>query len=343
MTTATKQTTKNVVDRDPTKAITLAAALTEAMDLALEHDPKTVLYGEDVGVLGGVFRITTGLQAKHGKDRVFDTPLSEEGILGTAVGMAATGWRPIVELQFGGFMYAGYNQIQSHVGRFIYRTRGRFPMPMVIRFPYGGGLSLLEQHADSPEALLAHTPGLKIAIPSTPSDAKGMLLAAIEDPDPVVFFENIKLYRSLKEMVEPGYYTVPLGKARKVREGNDVSLITWGAMVQTCQEAAKAAEEAGIHCDILDMRTIVPLDLDAILESVEKTGRVVIVHEAALTAGYGAEIAALIAERALYSLEAPIQRVASFDTMPSPFNALNHFSRPEVSHVAEAIKKVLEG
>ncbi len=340
--TETKTKTAQQNSSRETKPITMAAAITEALDVCLERDPKVVLYGEDVGVMGGVFLITTGLQAKHGKARVFDSPLTESGILGTAVGMAATGMRPIVELQFGGFMYAGYNQIQSHVGRYRYRSRGRWNTPMVIRFPYGGGLSLLEQHADSPEALLAHTPGLKIAIPSTPYDAKGMLIAAVEDPDPVVFFENIKLYRSSKEIVPEGHYTVPLGKARLVREGTDVTLIAYGAMVGTCEEAANAAAEAGISCEILDLRTIVPLDLEAILTSVEKTGRVVIVHEAQITAGFGAEIAALIAEHALYSLEAPIVRVASFDTMPSPFNAVNHFSRPEAAHVAAGIRKVLE-
>lgn len=338
--TVSKPTTAG---RDPAKPITMAAAITEAMDLCLERDPKVVLYGEDVGVMGGVFLITTGLQAKHGKERVFDSPLTESGILGTAVGMAAAGMRPVVEFQFGGFMYAGYDQVMSHLGRYRYRSRGRWNTPIVLRFPYGGGLSLLEQHADSPEGLLAHTPGLKIAIPSNPYDAKGMLIAAIEDPDPVVFFENIKLYRSHRQEVPDGHYTVPLGQARVVREGTDVTLIAYGAMVGTCEDAAKAAEEAGISCEIIDLRTVVPLDLPTVLESVEKTGRVVIVHEAQVTGGFGAEIAALIAEHALYALEAPIQRVASFDTMPSPFNSLNHLSRPEPAHVAEAIRKVLEG
>ncbi len=325
-----------------TKVMTLAAALTDALDIALERDDKVVMYGEDVGVMGGVFRVTTGLQGKHGRARVFDTPLTEEGIIGPAIGMSAVGYKPVVELQFGGFMYAGLDQIVSHVSRYRYRSRGRWNTPLVIRFPYGGGLNLLEQHHDSPEAYLTHTPGIKVVIPSSAYDAKGLMLAAIEDPDPVVFFENIKLYRSLKEEVPTGYYTVPLGKARKVLEGGDVTIITWGAMVQTSLEAAKAAQAAGIGIDLLDMRTVSPLDLDAILESVEKTGRVVIVHEAGLTGGFGGEIAALIAEHALFSLEAPIVRVAHFDTMHSAFNPINHFSRPEPTHVAEAIKKVLE-
>lgn len=329
--------------RDPQKPITMLDAIKEGLDIALTRDEKVVMYGEDVGVLGGVFRVTTGLQAKHGIHRVFDCPLTESGILGTAVGMAATGMKPIVELQFGGFMYAGYNQIMSHVGRYRYRTRGRFNTPIVIRFPYGGGLSLLEQHADSPEALMAHTPGIKIAIPSNAHDAKGLILASVEDPDPVVFFENIKLYRGAegRGQVPLDHYTVPLGKGRVAREGTDVTIVAWGMMVHTAIEAASAAAEAGISCEVLDMRTIVPFDLELVLESVQKTGRVVIVHEAQLTAGFGAEVSALIAEHALYDLQAPIVRVASFDTMASPFNAVNHFSRPEPAHVAEGIKKVL--
>ena len=325
-----------------TRSMTMAAALTDAMDLALAHDPAVVMYGEDVGVMGGVFRITTGLQAKHGKERVFDSPLTESGIVGTAVGMAAVGLKPVVELQFGGFLYPGLDQVISHVGRYRYRSRGRWSTPLVVRFPYGGGLNLLEQHHDSPEAYLAHTPGVKVVIPSTPRDAKGLMLAAIEDPDPVFVFENIKLYRSVKEDVPTAYYTIPLGKARKVLDGNDVTVVAYGGMVPVCEEAARAAAEAGIGVDLLDLRTVVPLDLDAILESVEKTGRLVIVHEDNLTGGFGGEIAALVAEHGLYHLEAPIQRVALFDTMHSPFNSINPFARPEPAHVAEAIRKVLE-
>ncbi len=324
------------------KTMTLAAALTDAMDLALARDPNVILYGEDVGVMGGVFRITTGLQAKYGKERVFDSPLTESGIVGSAVGMAALGFRPVVELQFGGFLYPGFDQMASHVSRYRYRSRGRWSTPLVIRFPYGGGVNLLEQHHDSPEAYLAHTPGIKVVIPSSPKDAKGLLLASIEDPDPVVFFENIKLYRSVKEEVPQGYYTVPLGQGRRVHEGKDVTVIAWGAMVQTCLQAAVAAEEAGIGVDLIDPRTLVPLDLELILESVAKTGRVVIVHEAVRTAGFGAEISALIAEHAIYHLEAPVLRVTHPDTMHSPFNAINHYSRPEPAYVADAIRQVLE-
>ena len=326
-----------------TKVMTMAAAITDALDIALERDPKVIMYGEDVGNLGGVYRITTGLQKKHGAHRVFDSPLTEAGIAGTAVGMAAVGMRPVVEFQFGGFMMPAMDHIFSHFSRYRYRSRGRYKSPIVVRFPVGGGLGLLEQHADSPEAYLAHTPGIKVAYPSNPVDAKGLLLASIEDDDPVFFFETIKLYRDpkLRAEVPSGHYTIPLGKLRVAREGSDVTLIAWGGMVQTAEAAAEAAAGAGISCEVLDLRTISPLDLEGILQSVEKTGRVVIIHEATLTAGFGAEIAALIAQHALYSLEAPIERVASFDTMPSPFNSLNHFSRPEPHHVAEAIKRVL--
>jgi pyruvate dehydrogenase E1 component beta subunit len=326
-----------------TKPMTLAAAITDALDIALGRDEDVILYGEDVGRLGGVYRITTGLQNKYGEARVFDSPLTESGIMGSAVGAASVGLRPVVEFQFGGFMMPAMDQIFSHVSRFRYRSRGRWSTPLVVRFPVGGGLGLLEQHADSPEAYLMHTPGIKIAYPSNPYDAKGLLLAAIEDDDPVFFFETIKLYRDpkLRMDVPTGHYTIPLGKARVAREGKDITIIAWGGMVQQAEAAAEAAAQAGIACEIIDLRTIVPLDIDTILESVAKTGRVIIVHEASKTAGVGAEIATQIQEKAFYELVAPVERVTSFDTMPSPFNSLNHFSRPEAHHIAAAIKKVL--
>jgi pyruvate dehydrogenase E1 component beta subunit len=326
-----------------TRPMTMAAALTDAMDTALTRDEKVIMYGEDVGKLGGVYRITTGLQAKHGEHRVFDSPLTESGIIGTAIGAAAVGMRPVVELQFGGFMMPAFDQIFSHVSRYRYRSRGRWKTPLVVRFPVGGGLGLLEQHADSPEAYLMHTPGIKVIYPSNPYDAKGLLLSAIESDDPVFCFETIKLYRDpkLRMDVPTGHYTVPMGKARVLREGTDVTLIAYGGMIQPCEAAAEAAAQSGIQCEIIDLRTIVPLDAETIIESVQKTGRAVVVHEACRTGGVGAEVAALIQEHAFYSLEAPVERVAGFDTMPSPFNSLNHFSRPEAHHVAEAIKKVL--
>ena len=330
-------------DQQETRPMTMAAALTDAMDVALTRDPKVIMYGEDVGKLGGVYRITTGLQAKHGEARVFDSPLSEAAIMGTAIGAAAVGMRPVVEFQFGGFMMPAFDHIFSHVSRYRYRSRGRFKTPLVVRFPVGGGLGLLEQHADSPEAYLMHTPGIKIIYPSNPYDAKGLLLAAIESDDPVFCFETIKLYRDpkLRQDVPTGYYTVPLGKARIAREGSDVTIIAYGGMVQPSESAAEAAAQGGISCEVIDLRSIVPLDIETIINSVQKTGRVIVVHEAVRTGGVGAEITALIQEKAFYSLEAPIERVTSFDTMPSPFNALNHFSRPEAHHIAEAIKKVL--
>ncbi|HWG84063.1 MAG TPA: alpha-ketoacid dehydrogenase subunit beta [Deinococcales bacterium] len=323
------------------KTMTMAQAITDALDIALQRDKRVIMYGEDVGVMGGVFRITAGLQAKHGKERVFDSPLTESGIMGTAVGAAAAGMRPVVELQFAGFAYPALDQIISHVSRYRYRSRGRWSTPITVRMPFGGGLNLLEQHADSPETYLVHTPGIKVVVPSTPQDAKGLVLAAIEDPDPVFILENIKLYRSIKEEVPTTHYTVELGKAKRVTEGNDVTVLAWGAMVQEAVSAAKAAQEAGIGVEVLDLRSLMPLDLDAILESVEKTGRLVIVHEANLTGGLGGEISALVAERAIYHLEAPIVRVAGFDIMASPFNAVNHFTRPDAAKIADGIKKVL--
>jgi pyruvate dehydrogenase E1 component beta subunit len=334
----------NVADNNvETKQMTMAAAITDAMDIMLGLDPKVIIYGEDVGNLGGVYRITTGLQKKHGEDRVFDSPLTESGIIGTAIGAGAVGMRPVVELQFGGFMMPAFDQIFSHVSRYRYRSRGRYNVPMVVRFPVGGGTGLLEQHADSPEAYLAHAPGIKIAYPSNPLDAKGLLISAIEDDDPVFFFETIVRYRDpkIRMDVPTGYYNIPLGKARIAREGKDVTVIGYGGMMQNIETAAEAAASAGIQCEVIDLRTIVPLDIETILESVSKTGRVIIVHEATKTAGIGAEIAAQIMEKAFYELEAPIERVCSFDTMPSPFNSLNHLSRPEAHHIAAAIKKVL--
>lgn len=324
-----------------TKIMTMAQAITDALDIALSNDDQVVIYGEDVGVMGGVFRVTQGLQAKHGRPRVFDSPLTESGIIGSAVGMAAMGMKPVVELQFAGFMFPGLDQILSHVARYRYRSRGRYTVPIVVRMPFGGGVNLLEQHADSPEAILVHATGVKVIIPSTPSDAKGLLLSAINDPDPVFMMEPIKLYRSLKEAVPTGDYRVPLGKLRKVQDGKDVTVIAWGGMVEVANLAATAALKSDIHVDLLDLRSLMPLDLDGILESVEKTGRVVIVYEAPLTSGFGAEVSALIAEHGLYHLEAPIVRVAGFDSMYPPFNGLAHFYRPDAARVAEGIRKVL--
>lgn len=324
-----------------TKTMTMVAAINNALDLALERDPDVCIFGEDVGVMGGVFRATDGLQQKYGVERVFDTPLAEAGIVGMGIGMGLAGLKPVAEIQFAGFLYPALDQILSHLGRYRHRTRSRYHLPMVVRAPYGGGVHTPEQHADSPEAIVAHTPGVKVVIPSTPSDAKGLLLAAIADPDPVFFFESIKLYRSTREEVQEDYYTLPIGKARIVTEGEDVTVICYGGMVEIAQKAAEAARSAGIGVEIIDLRTLVPLDLDTILASVEKTGRVVIVTEAPRTAGFHSEIAANIAEEAIDFLRAPIVRVTGFDAPYPPFTAIEDVYRPNPLRVAKAIRKVM--
>ncbi|ACO45216.1 alpha-ketoacid dehydrogenase subunit beta [Deinococcus deserti] len=324
-----------------TKTMTMVAAINEALDLALANDPAVHIFGEDVGVMGGVFRATDGLQAKYGVDRVFDTPLAEAGIVGMGIGMGLAGLKPVAEIQFAGFLYPALDQILSHLGRFRHRTRSRYHLPMVIRAPYGGGVHTPEQHADSPEAILAHTPGVKVVIPSTPSDAKGLLLSAINDPDPVFFFEAIKLYRSVKEEVPEGDYRVPLGKARVVTQGDDVTVVCYGGMVEVAQKAAEAARTAGIGVEVIDLRTLVPMDTETVLQSVEKTGRVVIVTEAPRTAGFHSEISATIAEEAIEFLRAPIVRVTGFDAPYPPFTAIEDVYRPNPLRVAKAIRKVM--
>lgn len=323
------------------KTMTMVAAINNALDLALANDPDVCIFGEDVGVMGGVFRATDGLQKKYGAERVFDTPLAEAGIVGMGIGMALAGLKPIAEIQFAGFLYPALDQILSHLGRYRHRTRSRYHLPMVIRAPYGGGVHTPEQHADSPEAILSHTPGVKVVIPSTPTDAKGLLLAAIQDPDPVFFFESIKLYRSVKEDVPEDSFTIPIGKARVVTAGDDVSVICYGGMVEVAQKAAAAAQSAGIGVEIIDLRSLVPLDLDTILASVQKTGRVVIVTEAPRTAGFHSEIAANIAEEAIEFLHSPIVRVTGFDAPYPPFTAIEDVYRPNPIRVAKAIKKVM--
>ncbi|WP_027482634.1 alpha-ketoacid dehydrogenase subunit beta [Deinococcus pimensis] len=325
-----------------TRTMTMVAAINDALAVALERDAKVCLFGEDVGVMGGVFRATDGLQARFGRERVFDTPLAEAGIVGMGIGMGLAGMRPVAEIQFAGFLYPALDQILSHLGRYRHRTRGRFSVPMVIRAPYGGGVHTPEQHADSPEAVLAHVPGVKVVIPSSPTDAKGLLLAAIEDPDPVFFFESIKLYRSTKEEVPEGHYTVPLGKARLVREGDDVTVVCYGGMVEVCTKAADAARAHGIGVEVVDLRTLVPMDTETVLASVRKTGRVVIVTEAPRTGGFHNEIAALVAERALDSLLAPVVRVTGFDAPYPPFTSVEDTYRPNATRVAKAIKQVLD-
>ncbi|WP_027893090.1 alpha-ketoacid dehydrogenase subunit beta [Calidithermus chliarophilus] len=324
-----------------TRVINLVQAVNEALDLALERDPRVVLFGEDVGKMGGVFRASDGLQPKYGEKRVFDTPLAESGIVGFAIGMAMAGLRPVAEIQFAGFLYPALDQILSHLGRMRHRTRGRFTIPLVIRAPYGGGVKTPEQHADSPEAILCHVPGVKVIIPSSPERAKGLLLSAIEDPDPVFFLEAIKLYRGVKAEVPEGYYTLPIGKARVVREGGAATLIAYGGMVEVCQKAAEVAAREGVELEVIDVETLVPLDTPTLVESVAKTGRAVVVYEAMRTGGFGAEIVARLAEEATDYLEAPVVRVAGWDAPYPPFSAVENFYRPDTKRVLEAVRKVL--
>lgn len=321
--------------------LTMARALNEALDLALDKDPQVMLLGEDIGRTGGVFRITDGLRERHGDERVVDTPVAESGIVGVAFGLAVGGMRPVAELQFMGFSYPAFDQVISHVSRIRNRSRHRFTAPMVIRMPYGGGIGAAEHHSESAEAIYAHTPGLKVVIPSTPYDAKGLLLSAIADPDPVVFCEPIRLYRSIKEEVPEGWYEVPIGEARIEREGTDITMVAWGAMMRETRAAASALEEDGISVEVLDLRSLVPFDADAVVRSVDKTGRLVVVHEAPRTAGFGAEVAATVAERCLYSLQAPIRRVTGWDSV-FPLKRSESQYLPSPERIVRAARRTLE-
>ena len=320
---------------------TIAQALNDALDLALGKDESVVIMGEDVGRTGGVFRITDGLYQRFGSERVIDTPVAESAIVGVGLGMAIGGMRPVLELQFMGFSYPAFDQIVNHVARIRNRSRHRFTAPMVIRIPFGGGIGAAEHHSESMEAIYAHVPGLKVVAPSTPFDAKGLLLAAIEDPDPVIFLEPIRLYRALKEEVPDGWYTVPIGEARVESEGSDVTMITWGAMTKEARQAVSVLGEEGVSVELIDLRSLVPLDEDAIVASVQKTGRAVVVHEAPRTGGFGAEVAALIQERCLYALSAPIQRVTGWDTV-FPLKRSEHHYLPSVERIVAASRRTLE-
>lgn len=295
--------------------MTMVKAINNALDIKLKEDENIVIYGEDVGVEGGVFRVTEGLQKKYGVERVFDSPLAESGIVGTALGMAVSGLRPVVELQFEGFTFPAFNQILSNVARIQNRSRGKYGAPMVIRFPYGGGVNALEHHSDSPEALFAHIPGLKVVIPSTPHDAKGMMIAALESNDPIIFMEPKRIYRAIKQDVPDEKYTLPLDKARVVQEGSDITLVAFGAMIRECQKAIVMAEEAGISVELIDLRSIYPIDREAIRTSVRKTGRMIVVAEAHESFSVGSELIAIANEEAFLSLEAPPRRVGGFDTI----------------------------
>ena len=324
-----------------TQNLTLVQAVRGGLKGEMQRDEDVVVLGEDVGENGGVFRATEGLYDEFGGDRVIDTPLAESGIIGTAVGMAAYGMRPVPEIQFSGFMYPGFDQIVSHAARFRTRSRGRFTLPMVIRAPYGGGIRAPEHHSESKEAFYTHEAGLNVVIPSTPYDAKGLLAASIRDPDPVVFLEPKLIYRAFREEVPDDDYTVELGEAAVRREGSDVSVFTWGAMTGPSIEAAESVADDGIDVEVVDLRTLSPMDTDAIVESFKKTGRAVVVHEAPKTGGLAGEIAATLQEEALYYQEAPIERVTGFD-VPYPLYALEDYYMPEDARIEDAIRDTYE-
>ncbi len=320
--------------------MTMAQALNSAHEIALQ-DSRVVVLGEDIGTTGGVFRITDGLAARYGSERVIDTPVAESGIVGAAFGMAVAGLRPIVEIQFMGFSYPAYDQVVNHVARIRNRSRHRFTAPMVIRLPYGAGIGAAEHHSESTEAIYAHIPGLKVVVASTPENAKGLLLAAVDDPDPVIYLEPIRMYRAARGEVPDGRYTTPIGSAKVDRDGSDVSLISYGAMMNETRQAASGLAREGVSAEVIDLRTLVPVDAESIISSVEKTGRAVIIHEAPVSVGYGAEIVALIQERALYSLRAPIQRVAGWDVVVPLRLAERHYM-PSVARIIAAARQTLE-
>jgi len=320
------------------RELTLVEAVNDCLHHELERDDSVLVMGEDVGRAGGVFRATAGLRDRFGPDRCVDTPLAEAGILGTAVGLCMAGWRPVVEMQYDAFSYPCLDQLITHVGRYRWRTGGAMEFPLVVRMPYGGGVRAPELHDDSPEAYYVHTPGVKVAIPSTPADAKGLLAAAIRDPDPVVVLEPKLHYRTMRGEVPEGEHVTPLGVARTVREGGDVTLVAYGAMVPL---AEKAADLLDASVEILDIRSLKPLDEDALLAAAAKTGRVVIVQEAPRVAGYGAELAAILAEKAMLDLQAPIVRVTGYD-VPYPYWQIEDAYMPSAERVADAARKLLE-
>ena len=319
--------------------LNLVQSITLTLQQAMQADERVILLGEDVGKNGGVFRVTDGLQAQFGEDRVVDTPLAESGIIGTAIGLAINGMRPIPEIQFEGFLGPAYDQIVNHAARYRNRTRGAIPVPLTIRVPVGGGIHAPELHSDSPETIYAHSPGIKVVYPTTPSDAKGLLTAAIRDPDPVIFFEPKKVYRSFREEVSEDDYEIEIGKAKVVNEGSDLTIVTWGASLFECLGAMDNAPD-DVDIELIDLRTIYPLDIDTIAESVEKTGRCIVVHEAPLTGGMGAEISARIQERCFLHLEAPVQRVAGFDTI-MPFYKLENEYLVDAKRIGSAISETL--
>jgi pyruvate dehydrogenase E1 component beta subunit len=322
--------------------MTMVEALNQSLALEMARDKRVVVFGQDIGVNGGVFRVTERLQQRFGEQRVFDTPLSESGIIGSSVGMAIYGLRPVAEIQFAGFLYLSMSQLVTQAARVRLRSAGVYTCPLVVRAPYGGGVRTPELHSDSLEGVFMQTPGLKVVVPSNPYDAKGLLASAIADPDPVLFLENIKLYRSFRQDTPEDHYIIPLGQANTVNEGSDVSVFAYGAMVPIAVEAAKqACQGLDISVEVIDLRTVWPLDEAAIVASVEKTGRAVIVHEAPRAGGVGAEIVAIINEHCLYSLLKPIERVTGYDT-PFPAPGQEDYYLPSVPKVFDAIQRVME-
>lgn len=319
--------------------LNVIGAINQALDQEMSRDKSVVVFGEDVGIEGGVFRATVDLQKKYGKDRCFDTPLAEAALVGTAVGMAVNGLKPVVEIQFSGFVFPGYDQIVSHVARMRNRTRGKYSLPMVIRMPHGGGIRALEHHSENLETLFGHIPGLKVVIPSTPYDAKGLLLAAIRDEDPVLFLEPTKIYRAFKQEVPEEDYVIPIGKAKIIKPGTDITVVAWGSYIRETEKAVKELEEEGISVELIDLRSISPIDKDTIIDSVKKTGRFVVVHEAYKTYGPGAELISIVNEGAFLYLEAPPTRLAGFDiTIPLPRG--EHHYLLDSKRIAHGIKQV---
>jgi len=314
-------------------------AVNDALRVEMRRDSRVLVLGEDVGRFGGVFRATSGLYEEFGGERCIDTPLAESGIIGTAIGMALYGLRPVPEIQFADFIYPAYDQIVNELAKMRYRSGGEYPAPLVIRTPVGGGIKGGHYHSQSPEALFIHVPGLKVVMPSNPIDAKGLLLSSIRDDDPIIFMEPKRMYRAAKGDVPAGDYTIPIGEAKVVRPGGQVTILSWGAMVHTCLEAAEQGRAKGYDLEVIDLRTLLPFDIEAILTSVKKTGRVVIVHEAPRTCGFGAELAATIQERAILHLEAPILRVTGFDT-PFPYT-LEHEYLPDPDRILDAVERVV--
>ncbi|HXK60933.1 MAG TPA: alpha-ketoacid dehydrogenase subunit beta [Acidobacteriota bacterium] len=320
--------------------LNIIQAVNDALRLEMRRDDRVVVLGEDVGKFGGVFRATVGLYDEFGPNRVFDTPLAEAGIIGTAIGMALYGLRPVPEIQFADFIYPAFDQIVNEAAKMRYRSGGQFTCPMVIRAPFGGGIRGGHYHSQSPEAYFVHTPGLKVVAPSNPYDAKGLLISAIRDENPVVFLEPKRVYRAARSEVPEDDYEIPLGEAKILTEGKDLTIVTYGAMVHTVMEAVQELQgEDGVHCTVIDLRTLMPYDIQTILGSVRETGRAMIVHEAPRTCGFGAELSAAITERAILYLEAPVMRVTGFDT-PFPYALEKHYL-PSVGRVMEAARKLL--